>query len=145
MFLDTAGLLALVYRREPRHAEAVAAYEAATNRVTHSYVLAEFIPLAAARGLRRDVALEFAQRMLATPEVEVVWVGEALHAQAIELLHARRDKSYSLCDVVSFVVMRQQSIFDALTTDRHFEQKGFRRLLSREFHSHNDDCGFVIG
>lgn len=130
MFLDTAGLLALAQRGEPWHAGAVAAYETATTRVTHNYVLAEFIPLASARGLRRDWALEFARRMLATPEVEVVWVNEALHAQALELLQARRDKSYSLCDAVSFVLMRDRRIFNALTTDRHFEQEGFRRLLS---------------
>ena len=39
------------------------------------------------------------------------------------------DKTYSLCDAVSFVLMRGRGMTDALTTDRHFEQEGFRRLL----------------
>lgn len=129
MFLDTSGLLALLHRSEPQHAAATAAYGAAGLRLTHSYVLAEFLALAAARGFRRDLALEFSQRILATPEVEVVWITESLHRQAIDLLFARLDKSYSLCDAVSFVLMRQRHILDALTTDRHFEQEGFRRLL----------------
>ena len=42
---------------------------------------------------------------------------------------ARPDKTYSLCDAISFVLMRRQGIQEALTTDRHFEQEGFRKLL----------------
>jgi predicted nucleic acid-binding protein len=53
-----------------------------------------------------------------------------LKQEAVRLLEARLDKSYSLCDAVSFVLMRQRGLHDALTTDRHFEQEGFRRLLT---------------
>jgi predicted nucleic acid-binding protein len=45
------------------------------------------------------------------------------------LLRAQPDKNYSLCDAVSFLLMRTRGIQDALTTDHHFEQAGFRRLL----------------
>ena len=60
---------------------------------------------------------------------ESVWVGEELTNEAISLLKKRQDKTYSLCDAVSFVLMRQRDITEALTTDRHFEQEGFRKLL----------------
>lgn len=41
----------------------------------------------------------------------------------------RQDKEWSLTDAISFVVMQRQGVHDALTTDRHFEQVGFARLL----------------
>jgi predicted nucleic acid-binding protein len=61
--------------------------------------------------------------------VEVVWVDETLHRSALKLLQERLDKTYSLCDVVSFVLMREHYFTEALTTDHHFEQEGFTRLL----------------
>jgi predicted nucleic acid-binding protein len=63
------------------------------------------------------------------PDVETVWVDEAPHRDAMALLSAREDKTYSLCDAVSFVLMRQRRLTEALTTDHHFEQEGFQRLL----------------
>jgi predicted nucleic acid-binding protein len=44
------------------------------------------------------------------------------------LLEARLDKSWSLVDATSFVVMRRFGIGEALTPDHHFEQMGFTRL-----------------
>jgi predicted nucleic acid-binding protein len=67
--------------------------------------------------------------LLNDSRVEIVWIDEALHQQALELLFARADKTYSLCDAVSFVLMRERNEPEALTTDRHFEQEGLVRLL----------------
>lgn len=52
-----------------------------------------------------------------------------MHTTAFALLQDRLDKTYSLCDAVSFVLMNERGITEALTTDRHFEQEGFVRLL----------------
>ncbi len=70
--------------------------------------------------------------MLDNPDIETVWVDEQLHRAAVELLTLRQDKTYSLCDSVSFVLMQQRGITEALTTDRHFEQEGFTQLLRLE-------------
>ena len=129
MLLDTSGLLCLHNRAEPLHRHARTLYQAARLRVTHSYVLAEFVALAHARRLPRMAALTFVSDLVENPDIETVWVDEALHREAMALLVARPDKTYSLCDAVSFVLMRQRHCTEALTTDRHFEQEGFQRLL----------------
>lgn len=129
MLLDTSGLLSYFDVADARHADAVTFFRLATRRLTHSYVLAEFVPLCHVRGLNRAGALSFSVDLLNNPQVEVIWVGDSLHRAALALLQARRDKMYSLCDAVSFVLMRQYGIAEVLTTDRHFEQEGFVRLL----------------
>lgn len=129
IFLDTSGLWCLLDIRDQRHLEATARVDHDRDAVTHSYVLAEFVPLCHARGLDRAGTLAFASDILESPSIDLVWVDEPLHRGAITLLQSRRDKTYSLCDAVSFLVTRQRGVQDALTTDRHFTQEGFNRLL----------------
>jgi predicted nucleic acid-binding protein len=74
-------------------------------------------------------ALTFIVDLVGSPDIETVWVDIALHREAMDLLLTRQDKTYSLCDAVSFVLMRQRHLTEALTTDHHFEQEGFQRLL----------------
>ncbi len=129
MLLDTSGLLCCFDADEARHTQAIGLYIGAQLRITHNYVVAEFVALAEARNLPRRDALGFAAAILKDAEVDVVWIDRQLHDEAMQLLSAQLDKTYSLCDAVSLVLMRQRGISDALTTDRHFEQAGFRRLL----------------
>ncbi len=133
MFLDTSGLLCLHYKTEPLHSQALTEYRQSTILLTHSYVIAEYVALANARRFPREFVLNFIVDLLDNPEIETVWIDEPLHRAAVELLTTRRDKTYSLCDSVSFVLMRQRGIVNALTTDRHFEQEGFTRLLRPDF------------
>ena len=130
MLLDTSGLLALIDPREPQHERAVELYDAAVVRLTHTYVLAELVALCSSRKLPRLPVLKLSRRLLDDADVELTHVEEALHRRALDLLDARPDKTYSLCDAVSFVLMRERGENEALTTDRHFEQEGFARLLA---------------
>ncbi|MFM5956954.1 MAG: PIN domain-containing protein, partial [Dolichospermum sp.] len=41
----------------------------------------------------------------------------------------REDKEWGLVDCISFIVMQDRGITDALTADTHFQQAGFRALL----------------
>ncbi len=131
MLLDTSGLLCYVHQNEPQHHEAVQ-FLSSTNKkfLTHSYVLAELIALALIRRFPRPAVLAFVMDLLDNPDIETVWVNEQLHREAMKLLMERQDKTYSLCDAVSFVLMHQRCMTEALTTDRHFEQEGFVKLLS---------------
>ncbi len=130
LLLDTSGLLCYVHHTESQHQSAVKFLDSASRILTHSYVLAEFVALAFIRRFPRSSTLSFTADLLDNPDIEVVWVGESLHREAVQLLISRQDKTYSLCDAVSFVLMRQRKIIKALTTDHHFEQEGFQRLLS---------------
>ncbi len=129
MLIDTSGFLCLYEKEEPSHEKAVELYDAAKGRLTTSYVLTEYTALAQVRGIPRREIIKFSVRILDDEEVEVVWIDENLHRQAVELIEQREDKNYSLCDAASFVVMRARRISEALTTDKHFEQEGFIRLL----------------
>jgi predicted nucleic acid-binding protein len=129
MLLDTAGLLCAFDVTDVQHADAMTLCHIAPVRLTHSYVLAEFVPLCQTRRLHRADALAFAADLLDNPLVEVIWVDESLHRDALSLLQARLDKTYSLCDAVSFLLMYQRALTEALTTDHHFPQEGFVPLL----------------
>jgi uncharacterized protein len=130
LLLDTSGLLCYIHSNEPQHLSAVKAFDTAYTYLTHSYVLSEFVALAQVRNLLRIDALTFVTDLLEYPDIETIWVDEELHQEAVNLLMNRMDKTYSLCDAVSFVLMRRRGLTDALTTDRHFEQEGFVRLLT---------------
>lgn len=60
---------------------------------------------------------------------DIIHIDEVADAKAWELLENRNDKEWSLVDSSSFVVMEALDIAEALTTDHHFEQAGFVRLL----------------
>lgn len=57
---------------------------------------------------------------------ELIW-----YRRGLALYGNRRDKSWSLTDCISFEVMREREIADALTGDLHFVQAGFRSLFTQ--------------
>ncbi len=131
MLLDTSGLLCLLDPDERFHECAVELYNGATFRITHNYVLAELVALADSRGQPTKIALNFIERVMSRPtQVELVWAEEQLTARALILLKSRIGAGYSLCDAVSFVLMRERGVTNELTLDGHFEREGFQRLLS---------------
>lgn len=81
------------------------------------------------RGIPRPEILEFTARILDDADIEIIWIDEMLHRNAVSLIQQRADKTYSLCDAASFVLVREQVVTKALITDKHFEQEGFVRLL----------------
>jgi hypothetical protein len=81
---------------------------------------------------KRDTRIGFLntlETLRANPAVVIVGHDEHLYEAGIELYRARADKEWSLTDCISFVVMEERGIADALTGDHHFEQAGFQALL----------------
>jgi len=129
MFVDTSGFFSIHSEADKHHEKADEIYNHSWFRLTTNYVLDEFVALASARKLSREKILAFSEEVLIDETVEIVWINKNLHTKAVELLKKRKDKSYSLCDAVSFAIMRERRITEALSTDHHFEQEGFIRLL----------------
>lgn len=73
-------------------------------------------------------AVEIGSRLLRSPTVDLVRVDESLFAAAWARFQNRPDKRYSLTDCISFVVMEQRGLREALCFDAHFKQAGFVRL-----------------
>jgi predicted nucleic acid-binding protein len=62
-------------------------------------------------------------------DVEIVPATMEWFERGMELYEGRPDKEWSLTDCISFAVMTERGVSDALTNDHHFEQAGFRILL----------------
>ena len=78
----------------------------------------------------REGAVILLGALEADPQVHIISLTSQLYHEALGLFQARADKEWGLTDCVSFVVMQQMNITDALTTDDHFRQAGFRVLLA---------------
>ncbi len=130
MLIDTSGFFALHSEKDKNHLPATEYYQKARTRLTTNYVLAEYVALALIRGLSRQEVLSFSDEILSDAAIQIIWVDASIHTRAVQLLQARSDKDYSLCDAVSFILMRERRILEALTTDKHFAQEGFTRLLT---------------
>jgi predicted nucleic acid-binding protein len=133
-FADTSGWAAFFVRTEPAHADAVALLgrwrTRGTTVVTTNYVLAELVALLVSRvRATHPRRLAITDAIRSASWVDVVHVDPALDADAWAMLASRSDKDWSLVDCASFAVMARRGITDALTTDHHFEQAGYSRLL----------------
>ena len=131
VFADTPGLYA-VDRRDFHHAAAAAwagdLSGAGRTLVTTDYIVAETLNLAVARRGRfvADRALDLFER---SRGIRVERIGAERFETAKAFFRRHADHDYSFTDCTSFVVMRELKIVDALTTDGHFAEAGFRPLL----------------
>ena len=132
LFIDTLFVIAFINRRDQYHPQAVMLAERYEGwpLLTTDGVLLE-IGNALARHHKPE-AIAIIERFLAADEVEVVHLNPGLFQKAFELYQRYQDKSWGLVDCVSFVVMREAGIHQALTFDQHFSQAGFECLLQEQ-------------
>jgi len=133
VFVDTSGFYSLLVRTQSMHQQASAFMARAARErkkfITTDYVLDEGATLLRARGHGTLLAPLF-ETIEASSVVRVEWTTPQRfnETKAFFLQHA--DKAWSFTDCLSFVVMRALELREALTSDIHFEQAGFRRLLN---------------
>ena len=129
VFADAFYCIALLNPADQFHATAVAATKTLTQRlVTSGWVLMEVADALSAPAVRQRTH-QFLERIAVDPNTTVVTDLAPWFARSLKLYGERRDKSWSLTDCISFEVMKDRGISDALTGDQHFIQAGFRALL----------------
>lgn len=128
-FVDTSYIVSLVNERDDFHEKA--------NELVELYdktplVITDVVLLEIGNSLARNYkakAIEIFEEFFVSPEVEIVRLDKTLFTKAFGLYKIHADKTWGLVDCISFVVMEEREIANALTCDKHFVQAGFRALM----------------
>ncbi|TVR67408.1 MAG: PIN domain-containing protein [Candidatus Competibacteraceae bacterium] len=129
-FLDTAFVQALLNKNDQYHR--IAQSRLSELRTAREVWTTEAILIEIGNALstaHRAAATRFISQCYATPNLHVVPVDTRLLNRGLDLYDQRADKEWGLTDCISFVVMSDQNLTHAMTTDRHFIQAGFRALM----------------
>jgi uncharacterized protein len=129
VFADTAYYLAFLNVHDELHvraAEFTAGFDG--QLLTTTWVLTEVVD-ALSRPAFRSTVVDFIRAVRADSQVTLVPADQELFDRGLDLFSHRPDKEWSLTDCISCVVMHDHGLTDALTSDHHFKQMGFRVLL----------------
>jgi predicted nucleic acid-binding protein len=135
VFLDTAYAIALSVPSDDFHERALRLADrlqaSGTRVITTQAILLE-IGNAFSRRRHRAAAVRVLDALEADPNGGIVVLSAQLYEQAFQLYRGRPAKEWGLTDCISFIVMRERGITDALTGDEHFQRAGFRALLRED-------------
>lgn len=134
VFADTLYWIAVVIPGDQWHGPATRAHASlgAVRLLTTDEVLGEVLTLLSRGGERiRQLAVNMVRAILSDPNVRVLHQSRESFLGGVRLYADRRDKTYSLTDCISMNAMRSADVMEILTNDRHFEQEGFRVLISQ--------------
>jgi predicted nucleic acid-binding protein len=129
VFADTSFYLAVLGPHDLAHTQALQVVQ----RLRRPLLLTDFILLELGNTLsaasRRGLFSGLVRHLRAKPNVRIIPASHDLLDRGLDLFSHRADKEWSLTDCTSFVVMREEGLTDALTTNHHFEQVGFNVML----------------
>jgi len=129
LFADTSFFVAFLNRRDEHHGLAYDYMsQSAAPIITSTWVLVELGNFLG-EGHNRGLFLTLVRRLRAQRRVTIVPANEGSFERGLRLYGGRSDKAWSMTDCLSFVIMREGRIREALTADHHFEQAGFTILL----------------
>ncbi len=129
VFADTSYFLALLIPDDAAHAKALEfAASSRAPMVITDWIIVEMGNYLC-QPLVRELFVQWLYALRQDSRVTIVEASAGLLQAGVELFADRQDKYWSLTDCISFVVMSQYGLSEALTADRHFEQAGFVALL----------------
>jgi len=128
-FADTFYMIALLSPRDARHREAKRMSRSMTGKVvtTEAVLLELGDALCSPQDRLRTAA--FIEELQGDENTLIRSLEGDLLRKGIEFYKSRQDKNWGLTDCISFVVMQEEGVTEALTGDAHFEQAGFRILF----------------
>ena len=130
VFADAFYYIALLNPKDSFHRAAVEMTRHLTYRiVTTAWVLMEVGDALSAPSIRAHTH-RFLEQVQRDSGTVIIPTGTDWFSRGLQLFGERPDKSWSLTDCVSFEVMRDRVISDALSGDHHFVQAGFKSLLA---------------
>jgi uncharacterized protein len=132
VFLDASHLIALASIGDEYHRKAIEVAEKIATEgrrvVTTEAVLLEVGNSLAKRRYRQGV-VALLRSLTDDTSAIIEPITTVLFHRGLDLFEARLDKEWGLVDCISFVVMWDRALTEALTSDEHFEQAGFIALL----------------
>jgi predicted nucleic acid-binding protein len=130
VFADTFFFLAFLNARDRAHRKAVDYHSGFGGKlITTLWILTELADALAGVEERRTF-VDFFDTIADDASVEIIPADSQLFSAGMDLYRTRLDKEWSLTDCISFVVMRDRAMTEALTGDKHFKQAGFIPLLA---------------
>ena len=129
VFADTYYFLAVGNNRDqghPRAAEYASTYHG--RIMTTEWVLVE-VGDALSSPEQREQFLSLLKLIRNDENFVVIEASHDVFGRGVDLFAQRLDKSWSLTDCISFLVMEDHALSEALTADHHFRQAGFVPLL----------------
>lgn len=132
VFVDTAFWIALVVKQDQYHDRARQWSLRVTGQMTTTVPVLLETANALARPTWRSHGRDLIDHISHRSDVSIVDLSPKLWHRGWELYRNRSDKSWSLTDCISFIVMQDAGLVDSLTADEHFRQAGFRAVLLDE-------------
>ena len=130
LFLDTVFIQAILNQNDQYHRRALNLLPRVKK--AREVWLTEAILMEVGNALscfNRQKVVNFIRQCYQTKNMRIVNITTELFEQGLILYESRLDKTWGLVDCLSFIVMQQQGLIDAVTSDQHFIQAGFRALL----------------
>ena len=129
VFADAFYFVARLNRRDQHHERVLKfSRDFRARLLTSDWVLMEVADALAGSESRARVQ-EFILHLRQSVACEIIPASRETLDRALDLYHQHADKQWTLTDCVSFVIMRDRNVTEALTGDKHFEQAGFIALL----------------
>jgi predicted nucleic acid-binding protein len=132
IFADTGYWIALLNPNDQLHQKALelSNHIGSFHIFTSEMVLAEVLNDFSKRGqFFRQAAIQLLDALYTHPDVTVIQQSSSQFQEGFLLYKQRLDKDWSITDCVSFKIMEENGIREALAYDKHFEQAGFTALL----------------